>query len=200
MLSAVGLDLLTGAVSFRVLECSPFVRASRKLSASLYTYSSDLARNSGKLSITQVRKNSNYEHRQRELLLCHNNNLVRKTFTTTAESCPPTPTPGTNAPDMQGRIRRAISQECPVTSPRLGLHIPVWALQTGLVSKSRGDEVRLLLTDVPKAGVVGGCVGSVRPVVDVRYCRKGSHQLFSVLENYSPVWRSGHDVSTIYQE
>lgn len=47
--AAVTLHLLTGSVSFRVLECSPLVRASRRLSASLYTYSSDLARNSGRL-------------------------------------------------------------------------------------------------------------------------------------------------------
>lgn len=44
---------LTCSVSFRILECSPFVTASRRLSASLYTYSSDLARNSDKLPNNQ---------------------------------------------------------------------------------------------------------------------------------------------------
>lgn len=72
-------------------------------------------------------------------------------------------------------IWRAISQECPVMSQRPGLQldIPVWALKIGLVSKRRIDEVRLILTDVSKAGVVGGCVRSIRPIVDVGYCRKG---------------------------
>lgn len=46
-------EKLTCSVSFRILECSPFVTASRRLSASLYTYSSDLARNSDKLPNNQ---------------------------------------------------------------------------------------------------------------------------------------------------
>lgn len=46
-------EKLTCSVSFKILECSPFVTASRRLSASLYTYSSDLARNSDKLPNNQ---------------------------------------------------------------------------------------------------------------------------------------------------
>lgn len=46
--------VLTGSVSFSVFEWSPFVSASRRLSASLYMYSSDLARNSDMLPKTNT--------------------------------------------------------------------------------------------------------------------------------------------------
>lgn len=52
------------------------------------------------------------------------------------------------------------------------LYIPVWALQTGLLAIGRVEEVRILLADVGEAGVVGGCVGGERPVVDVGHCGK----------------------------
>lgn len=56
------------------------------------------------------------------------------------------------------------------------LHVPVWALQTGLVPVRRVDEVRILLADVGKAGVVGGCVGGERPVADVGHWGKSGQQ------------------------
>lgn len=52
------------------------------------------------------------------------------------------------------------------------LYIPVWALQTGLLSIEGVDEVSILLADVSKAGVVGGCVRGERPVVHVGHCGK----------------------------
>lgn len=57
------------------------------------------------------------------------------------------------------------------------LHIPVWALQTGLLAIGRVDEVSVLLADVGEAGVVGGCVGGERPVVDVGHCGKCCYQV-----------------------
>lgn len=52
------------------------------------------------------------------------------------------------------------------------LHIPVCALQTGLLAVKRVDKVRLLLADVGEAGVVGGRVGGERPVVKVGHCEE----------------------------
>lgn len=46
--------LLTRSVFARDLECSPRVMASSRLSASLYVYSSDLARNSAMLRTTNT--------------------------------------------------------------------------------------------------------------------------------------------------
>lgn len=97
------LSLLTGSVSLRVLECSPFVRASRRLSASLYTYSSDLARNSGKLSITQIIKTPTIST-DRGNLHCattkfHQDNLPAP--------CWELPSSRTNAPGVQWNIWRA---------------------------------------------------------------------------------------------
>lgn len=57
------------------------------------------------------------------------------------------------------------------------LYIPVWALQTGLLAVGRVDEVRVFLADVGEAGVVGGCIGGERPVVDVRHCGKCRYQV-----------------------
>ena len=55
-------SMLTGSFCFRVFECSPFVIASRRLSASLYTYSSELARNSVKLPNTHTHTQNNIYH------------------------------------------------------------------------------------------------------------------------------------------
>lgn len=88
MFFAVGLYLLTGSVSFSVLECSPFVRASRRLSASLYTYSSDLARHSGKLLITQIIRTSTI-NTDRGNLYWATTKFSQDKLHSTAESCSP---------------------------------------------------------------------------------------------------------------
>ena len=49
--------MLNGSTSLRVLECSPLVNASRRLSASLYMCSSDLDRNSERL---QTQRQTHY--------------------------------------------------------------------------------------------------------------------------------------------
>lgn len=102
----VPLHLLTGSVSFRVLECSPFVRASRRLSASLYTYSSDLARNSGRLPITQTINTS-----------LTGSGQVRISVTPLLG----TALPRDRCPRYQVNIWRAVSQEGPVMSPNPGI-------------------------------------------------------------------------------
>lgn len=48
--------------------------------------------------------------------------------------------------------------------------VPLRALEAGLLSVGRVDEIRVVLADVGEAGVVGGSVGGVRPVVHVAHC------------------------------
>ena len=48
--------------------------------------------------------------------------------------------------------------------------LPLRALEAGLFSVGRVHEIRVILADVGEAGVVGGSVGGVRPVVHVAHC------------------------------
>lgn len=88
-------------------------------------------------------------------------------------------------------IWKVISQEClkwpcvympqSLSAFLVVLHIPVWALQTGLLSIERVDEVRVLLADVGEAWVVGGCIWSERPVIHVGHCKCYTDRSLSVV-------------------